>query len=106
MGRAIKTLTRGKPRANSCRDQNRRQSAANRAAAKPRSPASDDRYKRYLMLQGVRQTRSVCGNVILLLGRAFQEGGLPFKTTKDALLDLSQAAAGKPRKRNTKTAAG
>jgi hypothetical protein len=70
-------------------------SAALRNEDKPRSSASDDRYKRYLMLQGVHQTRSVCGNVILLLGRAFQEGDLPFKTTKDALVDLAQAGAGK-----------
>jgi hypothetical protein len=65
-----------------------------RNEGEPRSPAIDDRYKRYLLLQGIHQYRSVCGNVIMLLGRAFREGGLTFKTTKAALLDLSQGRAG------------
>jgi hypothetical protein len=69
-------------------------SAALRNEGEPRSPAIDDRYKRYLLLQGIHQYRSVCGNVIMLLGRAFREGGLTFKTTKAALLDLSQGRAG------------
>lgn len=73
-------------------------SAALRNEDRPRSRKIDDRYKRYLMLQGIRQTRSVYGNAILLLARAFREGGLPFETTEEALLDLSQAGAG-----NTKT---
>jgi hypothetical protein len=66
-------------------------SAALRNEDKPRSPKIDDRYKRYLLLQGIHQNRSVCGNAILLLARAFREGGLPFKTTEEALLDLAQA---------------
>jgi hypothetical protein len=69
-------------------------SAALRNEDKPRSPSIDDRYKRYLMLQGVHQNRSVCGNSILLLGRAFREGGLPFKTTREALVDLSKTVSG------------
>jgi hypothetical protein len=69
----------------------RSKSAALRNEDKPHSPNKiDDRYKRYLELQGIHQSRSVCGNVILLLARAFRKGGLPFKTTKEALLDLSQ----------------
>jgi hypothetical protein len=80
-------------------------SAALRNEDKPRSPASDDRYKRYLMLQGVHQTRSVCGNTILLLGRAFREGGLPFKTTQEALFDLAQGGGAETKaKKPTKKA--
>jgi hypothetical protein len=70
----------------------RSRSAALRNENRP-WPAIDDRYKRYLLLQGVHQTRSVCGNTILLLGRAFREGGLPFRTTKEALFNLAQAGA-------------
>jgi hypothetical protein len=77
-------------------------SAALRNEDKPRSPKADDRYKRYLMLQGIRQTRSVCGSAILLLGRAFRDGGLRFETTEEALLDLSQVAAGKTKTRKAK----
>jgi hypothetical protein len=79
-------------------------SAAVRNEDKPRSPAIDDRYKRYLMLQGVHQYRSAYGNSILLLGRAFREGGLPFETTRDALLDLSQVGPGIKRKLPTRNA--
>jgi hypothetical protein len=82
----------------------RSQSAALRNEDKPRGSAIDDRYKRYLLLQGIRQNRSVCGNVILLLGRAFREDGLPFKTTKEAIADLVEAGAGKKRKPPTKRA--
>ena len=85
----------------------RSKSAALRNEGVPPSPAIDDRYKRYLMLQGIHQYRSVCGNVILLLGRAFREGGLHFKTTKAALLDLSRGGAGKTKtKKPAKKAVG
>ena len=33
----------------------------------------------------------------MLLGRAFRENGLPFKTTEEAIADLSKAAEGKKR---------
>jgi hypothetical protein len=80
-------------------------SAALRNEDESRSRKIDDRYKRYLMLQGIRQTRSVCGNAILLLGRAFREDGLPYKTTKEALLGLSRMDPSKPYKKNSKKAA-
>jgi hypothetical protein len=47
-----------------------------------------------------------CGTAIVLLGRAFSENGLPFKTTQEAIADLSRSATGKPKKRNAKKAAG
>jgi hypothetical protein len=81
-------------------------SAALRREDKPRWPANDDRYLRYLTLQGIYQNRSFHGNAILLLGRAFREAGLPFKTTQEAIADLSQVGASKAKKRNVKKAAG
>jgi hypothetical protein len=74
-------------------------SAALRREDKPRSPANDDRYLRYLRLQGIYQNRSFHGNAILLLGRAFRENGLPFKTTQEAISDLSEGVASKTKKR-------
>ncbi len=74
-------------------------SAALRREDKPRWPASDDRYLRYLTLQGIYQNRSFHGSAILLLGRAFRKNGLPFKTTQEAIADLSQGGAGKTNKK-------
>jgi hypothetical protein len=59
-------------------------------------------YRNYFRLyDGVRQTRTVHSTAILLLGRAFRENGLPFKTTSDAVADLLQADAGKTTKKSS-----
>jgi hypothetical protein len=62
----------------------------------------DVSYRQY----GIFQVRSTRGVAIVLLGRAFRENGLPFKTTQEAIAGLSQSGAGKPKKRNAKRAAG
>jgi hypothetical protein len=43
------------------------------------------RYKRYARIYGISQRRSTYGTAIMLLGKAFRDGGLPFETTEDAL---------------------
>lgn len=43
------------------------------------------RYKQYARYYGVSQQRSVFGSAIMLLGKAFRDGGLPFETTRDAI---------------------
>jgi len=59
----------------------------------------DDYYKNYYRLYfGIRQTRTVHGPAIVLLGHAFRENGLPFKTTREAIADLLRVGAGKRRK--------
>ena len=53
----------------------------------------DEYYKNYYRFYfGIRQTRTVHGPAIVLLGHAFRENGLPFKTTADAVADLLQVA--------------
>jgi hypothetical protein len=65
----------------------------------------DEYYKNfYRMYFGIRQTRTVHGPAIVLLGHAFRENGLPFKTTQEAIADLVQAGAGKKRKLPTRNA--
>jgi hypothetical protein len=59
----------------------------------------DDYYKNYYRLYfGIRQTRTVHGPAIVLLGHAFRQNGLPFKTTREAIADLLRVGAGKRRK--------
>jgi hypothetical protein len=43
---------------------------------------------RYAWFFGIRQRREVMGTAIMLLGKAFRDGGLPFGSTRDALADL------------------
>jgi hypothetical protein len=52
-------------------------------------------------IHGIQQTRLVLGSTLLLLGRAFREGGLPIDVAA-ALQDLSRASVGKPNKRKAK----
>jgi hypothetical protein len=43
------------------------------------------RHQRYARYYGINQQRDIYGSAIMLLGKAFRDGGLPFETTKDAL---------------------
>lgn len=56
-------------------------------------------YARYAARYGVTQRREATGTAIILLGRAFRENGLNFKTTKDAVADLLRSASKKPARR-------
>jgi hypothetical protein len=59
----------------------------------------EEYYKNYYRLYfGICQTRTVNGPGIVLLGQAFRENGLPFRTTQEAIADLIQTGAGKKRK--------
>ncbi len=49
------------------------------------------------MLYGIDQFRAVSGSVIMLLGRAFRENGLPFETTEEALKALQPKLARRPK---------
>jgi hypothetical protein len=55
---------------------------------------------------GITQIRSIRGIAIALMGLAFRENGLPFKTTQEAIAQLSKARAGKTKKHKTKKAFG
>ena len=48
----------------------------------------------YLRRYGIHQDREIYGNVIMLLGKAFREGGLPFGSAQDALDDLLRRQEG------------
>ena len=54
---------------------------------------------RYAARYGVTQRREATGTTLILLGRAFRENGLYFKTTKDAVADLLRPASKKPARR-------
>jgi hypothetical protein len=58
------------------------------------------RYQRYAWFYGVDQRRNVFGVAIMLLGKAFRDGGLPFETTKEAVGALlgSKTAPAKSKK--------
>jgi hypothetical protein len=43
------------------------------------------KHERYAQYYGIRQDRKITGTAIMLLGKAFRDNGLPFKTTRDAL---------------------
>jgi hypothetical protein len=53
----------------------------------PKKPAQPEvpRYRQYVRYYGVFQKRDVYGVAIMLLGKAFRDGGLPFETTKEAV---------------------
>lgn len=53
---------------------------------------------------GISQIRSIRGTAIVLVGRAFRENGLPFKTTQEAIADLSQGRVGRTKKRDARAA--
>jgi len=71
-----------------------------------REEKNKDRYKRLSRLYGIGQRRAAPGTAIMILGRAFRENGLSCETTQEAIAELLQSAAGKPKKRNAKRAAG
>jgi hypothetical protein len=71
-----------------------------------REEKNNDRYKRLSRLYGIGQRRAAPGTAIMILGQAFRENGLSYETTQEAIADLLQSAAGKPKKRNAKRAAG
>src|SRR6266700_4556589 len=48
-----------------------------------------EKHDLYFKFYGIQQRRSVYGSAIMLLGRAFREGGLSFGTTREAMLDWS-----------------
>lgn len=53
---------------------------------------------RYAWSYGIQQKRHVTGTAIMLLGKAFRDGGLPFDSTRDALADLyGMAPKAKPK---------
>jgi hypothetical protein len=54
---------------------------------------------------GIAQDRKIQGNSIMILGRAFLENGLTFKTTQEAMLGWPRSGAITPKKKNTKKAA-
>jgi hypothetical protein len=54
---------------------------------------------------GIAQDRKIRGNSIMILGRAFLEDGLAFKTTEEAMLGWIPSSTGKTKKRNSKKAA-
>jgi hypothetical protein len=66
-------------------------------AREKREKKNNDSYKRLSKYYGIGQKREIRGSAIVLLGRAFRENGLPFKTTEEAIADLSKAAEGKKR---------
>lgn len=55
---------------------------------------------------GIEQDRKIRGNSIMVLGRAFLENDLIFKTAREVIADLAQAGTGKTKKRSAKKAAG
>ena len=55
----------------------------------------------YLRRYGIHQDREIYGNVIMLLGKAFREGGLPFGSAQDALDDLLGVKKAKSKKKAT-----
>jgi hypothetical protein len=61
--------------------------------------AADDPRK----IHGIQQARWVLGSTLLLLGRAFREGGLPIDVLA-ALQDLSRSSVGMPNERTAKRA--
>jgi hypothetical protein len=61
------------------------------------------RYKRYARHYGISQRRSVFGSAIMLLGKAFRDGELPFETTRDAI-DALVGSKKVPSKSKRKTA--
>jgi len=46
------------------------------------------RHQRWARSYGVHQRRNIYGSAIMLLGKAFRDGGLPFETTRDAIKAL------------------
>jgi hypothetical protein len=54
---------------------------------------------------GIEQDRKIRGNSIMVLGRAFLEDGLAFKTAPEVIADLAHAGKAKPKKRNLKKVA-
>jgi hypothetical protein len=59
---------------------------------KPTAPSRDkpsegyvEPHKRFASYYGVRQKRNASGTAIMLLGKAFRDNGLPFRTTEEAL---------------------
>jgi hypothetical protein len=48
-------------------------------------PSSLPRHQLFAHLFGIRQRREVTGSAIMLMGKAFRDGGLPFDTTSEAL---------------------
>lgn len=71
-----------------------------------REEKANDRYKRLSRYYGIGQRRAAPGTAIMILGRAFRGNGLSYETTQEAIADLLQSVAGKPKKRNAKEAAG
>jgi hypothetical protein len=49
------------------------------------TPLTQPRHERYAQYYGILQRRSFYGSAIMLLGKAFRDGGLPFKSAKDAI---------------------
>jgi hypothetical protein len=75
--------------------------------SEPEEDARISRDRRVLLGPfGIEQDRKIRGNAIMVLGRAFLENGLIFKTARAAIADLAQAGKGKTKKRTAKKAAG
>jgi hypothetical protein len=55
---------------------------------------------------GLEQDRKIRGNSIMVLGRAFLENDLIFKTARGVIANLAEASTGKAKKRAAKKAAG
>ena len=63
-----------------------------------------NRYKRFSRYYGIGQRRTVPGTAIVILGQAFRENGLPYKTTQEAIYHLMQASSDTPNKRKARKA--
>lgn len=60
----------------------------NRLIKPPGPPDEEPRHKRYARHYGISWRRTAYGSAIMLLGKAFQDEGLPFGTTRDAIDSL------------------
>jgi hypothetical protein len=51
----------------------------------PIPPIKEPEPDLYLRIYGIQHDRTIYGNAIMLLGKAFRDGGLPFGSTPEAL---------------------